>query len=70
MRYKTLFIFFLGWKNKFHVCYCHMKNRFEDGYAKLTKNSFHAVVQYMFSEYWNFGFPFPSLYNLSTYLKF
>ena len=39
-----------------------MKVRVEDGYVKLTETSPHAVVQYMLSEYWSFGFPFPSLY--------
>ena len=60
--YETLFIFVLVWKKKYYVCYCHMKVRVEDGYVKLTETSPHAVVQYMLSEYWSFGFPFPSLY--------
>jgi hypothetical protein len=38
--YKTLFIFFLEWKNKYYVCYCHMK--VEDGYRKLSETSPHA----------------------------
>ena len=40
-----------------------MKVRVEDGYVNLTETSPHAVDQYMLSEYWSFGFPYPSLYK-------